>query len=104
MQLFGRIINSSRFFSLIVAGRLATSVAATDPSRPWQRGFQTPASPIAEGIVAFHDDLRIFLTGILCFVRYVLAVCLHRFGRTTTADGLAHPVDRLVHASTLEII
>jgi hypothetical protein len=104
MYSIGRIINSSRLFSLLIAGGLATSLVAADPSRPWQRGFQTPASPIAEGIVAFHDDLRIFLTGILCFVRYVLTVCLHRFGRTTTADGLAHPVDRLVHASTLEII
>ena len=67
-----------------------------------QRGFQTPASPIAEGIFAFHDDLRIFLTGILCFVRYILFVCLYRFAFSAQAvKGTSY---RLVHASVLEII
>lgn len=72
----------------------------TEPARDWQRGFQTPASPIAEGIFSFHDDLRIFLTGILCFVRYILAECLNRFSRTDSNNTS----QRLVHASTLEII
>lgn len=78
------------------------SFVSTEPARNWQMGFQTPASPIAEGIFAFHDDLRIFLTGILCFVRYVLAVCLHRFAFSAqAAKGTSY---RLVHASVLEIV
>ncbi len=63
-------------------------------------GFQTPASPIAEGIFAFHDDLMIFLAGILCFVRYILFVCLSRFSSLKT-NGKSY---RLVHASVLEIV
>ncbi len=78
------------------------SVSFAEPARNWQMGFQTPASPIAEGIFAFHDDLRIFLTGILCFVRYILAVCLYRFGYGAHATkGTSY---RLVHASVLEIV
>ncbi len=77
-------------------------VFSDQPSNNWQRGFQTPASPIAEGIFAFHDDLRIFLTGILGFVRYILAVCLNRFGFSAQAKkGTSY---RLVHASTLEVV
>jgi len=86
------IISSLNLFNFVNA----------EPSRNWQRGFQTPASPIAEGIFAFHDDLRIFLTGILCFVRYRLAVCLQRFAFSAQAEkGTSF---RLVHASALEII
>jgi cytochrome c oxidase subunit 2 len=80
----------------------ASSVVAADPARPWQRGFQTPASPIREGIVSFHDDLRIFLTGILCFVRYLRFVVLRQFSHRGTNPN--RPVERLVHASTLEVV
>lgn len=72
----------------------------SEPARNWQRGFQTPASPVAEGIFSFHDDLRIFLTGILFFVRYVLAVCLNRFVKSSSNVAS----QRLVHAATLEIV
>jgi len=72
-------------------------------STPWQRGFQTPAAPIAEGITAFHDDLRIFLTGILCFVRYILVAIFRRFASRSPYSGPV-AVDRLVHASRLEIV
>jgi len=34
----------------------------------YQITFQQPASPIAEGIFVFHDDLILFLIGILGFV------------------------------------
>ena len=75
------------------------NVVMAEPAFNWQFGFQTPATPIAEGIFAFHDDLMIFLTAILCFVRYILAVCLHRF----SSENNVHPY-RLVHASTIEIV
>jgi len=79
-----------------------SNLVFTEPSHNWQRGFQTPASPIAEGIFAFHDDLRIFLTAILSFVRYLLAVCLNRFAFSEEAKkGTSH---RLVHASVLEVV
>ena len=78
------------------------TITFLEPTQDWQRGFQAPASPIAEGIFAFHDDLRIFLTGILCFVRYILAVCIQRF--YVPANAINPVSHRLVHASVLEII
>ena len=45
----------------------------------WQYGFQTPYSPIAEGILHFHDDLVVFLTFILFFVLYILYACVSHF-------------------------
>ena len=67
----------------------------------YQTGFQMAASPIAEGIFVFHDDLRIFLTGILFFVRYIRYVCMTRFSSTNNTSGKTH---RLLHASVLEVV
>ena len=74
--------------------------AALGHPKPWQLGFQTPAAPIAEGIIAFHDDLMVFLTFILFFVVIILAVCLYTFTETKKKGESDH----LVHASTLEIV
>ncbi len=98
MSLFTNRLFSSLFS--IVAASFAISFA--DVPHAWQRGFQTPASPIAEGIIAFHDDLIIFLAGILCFVRYILVVLLQRYTSISATSTVA--VDRLVHASTLEVV
>jgi len=67
---------------------------------PYQTGFQTPASPIMEGITVFHDDLRIFLTGILFFVRYIMYVCIVTFS-SEKREGKTY---RLLHASVLEVV
>ena len=74
-------------------------LVAADPVQPWQLGFQTPASPLREGIVAFHDDLRRFLTGIFFRVGYIFVACLRTFG-----NGSNRPIERLVHATTLEVV
>lgn len=92
---------SSRLFPSFLTLAFLAPLAAAEPAHPWQRGFQRPASPIAEGIVAFHDDLRIFLTGILCFVRYLLVTALRQYSHS---GGPSRPVERLVHASTLEVV
>lgn len=39
-----------------------------------QLNFQIPASPVFEGIVAFHDDLMIFLSLIFGFVLYIFGL------------------------------
>lgn len=76
------------------------------PLKAWQRGFQIPASPIAEGIFAFHDDLMIFLTGILAFVMYILIMCFSRYASRNTLPALYsdHSTHRLIHASVLEVV
>ena len=70
-------------------------------AKPYQRGFQSPASPIIEGISVFHDVLRIFLTGILCFVMYIMYACIVRFSSEKSVIG---KTQRLLHASVLEVV
>lgn len=79
---------------------LISALKVNDPIQAWQRGFQIPASPIAEGIRNFHHDIRLFLTGICFFVVYILASCITRFEKIS-ADQTS---ERLTHAATLEII
>ncbi len=67
----------------------------------YQMGFQKPASPIAEGIFVFHDDLRVFLTAILFFVMCVLYFNLTYFTATKKGSKTTHHV---THASVLEIV
>jgi len=76
--MFNRIFTSFApiaTLTLFSVSEISASFVEAAPSRPWQRGFQTPATPIAEGIFTFHDDLRIFLTLIFIFVAYIRAVC-----------------------------
>jgi heme/copper-type cytochrome/quinol oxidase subunit 2 len=49
------------------------------PVTDYQMGFQDPASPVAEGISAFHNDLRIIVRFILSFVVSVLHYCIVNF-------------------------
>jgi len=68
----------------------------------WQYGFQTPYSPIMEGIISFHDDLVIFLTFILFFVMYILYICITHFNAEEHKDIAPHAT--FVHHPVLEII
>ncbi len=87
--------------SILVLASLVSEGFVSNAPYNWQTGFQTPASPIAEGIRSFHDDLRVFLSRILCFVRYILYSCFSQF---TQKEGTEATAQRLVHASVLEIV
>ena len=94
---------NTNFLNSITNGRnvmnfLSFGLVSAEPSSNWQFGFQTPASPTAEGIMKFHDDLMFFLVFILFFVMYILAKCFEKF---TSPHGTS---ERLIHASTLEVI
>jgi len=65
----------------------------------WQFGFQTPASPIMEGILNFHHDLFFFLTSICCFVFYMLIKTIILFNNNTLKAPLI-----VVHSPILEIV
>ena len=52
-----------------------------NPVTNYQRGFQDPASPVAEGISAFHNDLRVLVRFILRFVVFVLHYCITTFSK-----------------------
>jgi cytochrome c oxidase subunit 2 len=73
----------------------------------WQFGFQTPYSPVMEGIVSFHDDLVIFLTFILFFVMYILYVVFATFSSdaSDSRSKIKTPeFGGFVHHPMLEII
>lgn len=65
----------------------------------WQFGFQTPVTPVMEGIVNFHHDLFFFLVMILFFVMYMLFMCVRKFSNVRNNN-----VYIVTHAPTLEII
>jgi heme/copper-type cytochrome/quinol oxidase subunit 2 len=65
----------------------------------WQVGFQTPASPIMEGIVNFHHDLFFFITAISFSIIYMLIRTLVLFNSQTQTIPLI-----VVRAPLLEII
>ena len=67
----------------------------------WQYGFQTPYSPIMEGIIRFHDDITIILTFILFFVLYILAICINFFKKQ---ENTVAPHATFIHHPTLEIL
>jgi len=65
----------------------------------WQIGFQAPATPVAEGIIIFHNLLMIPLITIAIFVFWLLIQCLKRYNIYTNK----HTVDNFTHATGLEI-
>jgi cytochrome c oxidase subunit 2 len=65
----------------------------------YQFGFQTPASPVMEGIINFHHDLFFFLTAILFFVFYLLIRCIILFSKDANPKAIV-----VTHAPLLEII
>ena len=69
----------------------------------YQISFQLPASPIAEGIFTFHDDLIMFLIGILFFVLSII-ISAFSLGEKGSNSNVIFSSVRVVHASTLEIV
>ena len=68
---------------------------------PRQVGFQTPATPIMEGIIDLHHDIMFFLVFIIIFVLYLLIAIVFFFHEG--ARGLDN-VSRVSHHTRLEII
>jgi len=70
-----------------------------NPARNYQFGFQTPASPIMEGIINFHHDLFFFLTAILFFCFYLFIRSIILFNKEANPKPII-----VTHAPVLEII
>jgi heme/copper-type cytochrome/quinol oxidase subunit 2 len=67
--------------------------------------FQTPASPIMEGIVDLHHDIMTFLAFIILFVLYLLVVIMFEFsnkGDLTNIHGYSG--DNVIHSTPIELI
>jgi len=66
--------------------------------------FQTPATPIMEGIVDLHNDIMFFLTFIIVFVFYLLAVCVIQFSQSDNLRVYGHAGDAVTHNTAIEVI
>ena len=77
---------------------LAPRVAFLDAPEVWQFGFQDPATPIAQGIQDFHNDVCFFMVVILTFVLWMLGRTIWHF------DAIKNPVpSKIIHGTVLEL-
>lgn len=68
-------------------------------SKPWQLGFQEPASPVMEQLVNLHDSLLIMCVAISVFVLGLLLYVMIRFNKK------ANPVpSKTTHNALIEVI
>jgi cytochrome c oxidase subunit II len=66
--------------ALGVIGIIAiAAVAGAAEPKPWQLGFQPPATPVKERLSAFHDELLIIIALITAFVLGLLLYVIVRF-------------------------
>jgi cytochrome c oxidase subunit 2 len=59
---------------------IATVAGAAEP-KPWELGFQPPATPVKDRLSAFHDELLIIITLITVFVLGLLVYVMWRFNQ-----------------------
>ena len=70
-----------------------------DAAVNWQLGIQDPATPIAEGIQHFHDDLIFILIFVSAFVSWIVFRIWHHF------HFEKHPyVTNVVHGTFIEVV
>lgn len=74
-------------------------VIQRDAARPWQLGFQDPATPIAEGIIRFHHDLMFVLIFVSVFVAWMMSRCVRHFHQ-----GVNLTPSAVVHGTVIEVV
>lgn len=90
------LLQSIFFFTVLII-LFTTNTILCDTPRPWQIGFQDPATPIMEGIIDFHNHLMFFLILILILVCWILANIISRFSNN-------QDIAKFSHAALLEIV
>jgi cytochrome c oxidase subunit 2 len=71
-----------------------------DAAESWQLGFQSPATPVMEGIIHFHNHIMFFMVGVGVFVMWLLVRCLSLYGENSNISK----IDNFTHATTVEIV
>jgi len=74
-------------------------VVQRDAARPWQLGFQDPATPIAEGIIRFHHDLMFILVLVSVFVAWMMSRCVMHFNQASNPTP-----SKVVHGTVIEVV
>src|SRR5215472_3121395 len=65
----------------VIVSAAITAVAGAAEPKPWQLGFQPPATPVKDRLSAFHDELLIIITLITIFVLGLLVYVIWRFNQ-----------------------
>jgi len=66
--------------------------------------FQTPATPIMEGIIDLHNDIMFFLVFIIFFVFYLLIICMIFFSNNNDISRYGYAGDNNTHNTFIEVI
>ncbi len=90
----------SRFLFTLIATTFSFAAQASGLPRPWQLGFQEPASPVMEQLVWLHDGLLMYtITAITILVMLAMIYIVVRF------NAKANPVaSKTTHNVKLEVI
>jgi cytochrome c oxidase subunit 2 len=72
-----------------------------DASIDWQLGVQEPATPIAEGIIHFHNYLMFYIIIIVALVFWLLFRIVYLFNEESNS---LQNVQKFSHSSMLEIV
>jgi cytochrome c oxidase subunit 2 len=86
----------TNFINSFNALNIGSYFATQDSPKPWQMGFQDPATPIMEGIINFHHDLMYFLIIISTFVLWMLLRTIYLFN--TNRYNSSNPDAALLNA------
>lgn len=88
-------------FALVTAGLMGVMTGGAFAGQPvdWQLGFQEAASPVMEGIHAFHNFILVIITLITLFVLALLIYCIVRFNEKANPEP-----SRTSHNTMLEVV
>jgi cytochrome c oxidase subunit 2 len=107
------LLNSNRtslFSSLVIFFCLSSELVPStmDAAESWQIGFQSPATPIMEGIINFHNHIMFFMINIGVLVMWLLYRCLSLYGVRSWSEydkrSLNYDYDVFTHATTVEVV
>jgi cytochrome c oxidase subunit 2 len=93
-------------FNLISFGSFSVCFFLNSPvysgaAEIWQIGFQSPATPLMEGIICFHNHIMFFMFGVGIFVMWLLGRCLMLYDKNLNTMA---EVDNFTHATFVEIV
>ena len=86
------------FVAALAMVAIATASAAAGQPEPWQMNLPTPATPVMESVVSFHNFLLVIITAITLFVLVLIAYALVRF-----SAGRNPEPSRTTHNTAIEV-
>nr|AOC61535.1 cytochrome c oxidase subunit 2 [Gloeotilopsis planctonica] len=99
-----KLFSFKHLYNFLFAGLLAlalnlNSISYCDFPTNWNIGFQDPATPLMEGIIALHSDIWAIMLFVAVFVLYILCSILLKFDN----NAVQKPY-KVHHNSMLEIV